>query len=71
MTGHLHAQQKSDIAAPCAGRTLRCAPLQEDDGSQPLSTEQARLLKKLARQPDALAGLLQASTRETAAGAKV
>ena len=38
---------------------------------QPLSAKQARLLKKLARQPDALAGLLQASTKKSAAKAKV
>ena len=44
---------------------------QDGDGSQPLSQKQARLLKKLARQPDALAGLLQASTKKSAAGAKV
>ena len=48
---------------PCSG--------QDEDGVQPLSAKQARLLKKLARQPDALAGLLQASTKKSAAKAKV
>jgi hypothetical protein len=45
--------------------------VQDEDGVQPLSAKQARLLKKLARQPDALAGLLQASTKKSAAKAKV
>ena len=44
---------------------------QDGDGSQPLSAKQARRLKQLARQPDALAGLLQATTKKSAPGAKV
>jgi len=46
---------------------------QDGDGAQqPLSQKQARRLKQLARQPDALAGLLQATTKKSASsGAKV